>query len=441
MKSIIHRNSQLYDTERAGFQRLALHEPDLVVPAASPEDVREAVAHAAAAGLPVAVQAAGHGLPVPATEGLLINTNRLSSVTVDPVTATARIEAGARWHQVIAEAARHGLAPLSGSSPGVGAVPYTLGGGLSLMARPYGYAADQVRAIDVVTADAEPRHVTPGDDLHGDLYWALVGGRSNFGVVTALEIGLVPVERIYGGALYFDAGHAGEALRTWAAWTASLPDEMTSSIAIIPFPDAPQAPERFRGRTVATVRIAFTGGAEEGEDLVRPLRAIGPRLVDTVGVMPYTASASIHDDPTEPAGYYATHSVLRELPPAAVDALLDVTGCVVEVRHLGGALSKPQSYPNSVGNRDAGYSASLLSPGLAPGTDTTALRPAHDRARDALAPWSTGGRLLNFLYGENATPEEVRRAYEPADYRRLAELKAEWDPRNMFRLNHNIPVS
>ncbi|WP_188195558.1 FAD-binding oxidoreductase [Nonomuraea sp. SYSU D8015] len=433
MTSILHRDDSAYDAERSGFQLLAAHEPDLIVPAAGPDDVRQAVTRAAAADLPVAVQATGHGLPVAATGGLLITTGRMNAVRVDPATATARVEAGATWERVIEEAARHGLAPLSGSSPAVGAVSYTLGGGIGLLARRYGYAADQVRALDVVTADGEPRHVTPDSDL----FWALVGGRGNFGVVTAMEIGLVPVSMLYGGALWYDTDHLEDVLRTWAEWTGSLPDEMTSSIAIIPFPDVPQAPPPFRGRRVAHVRVAYTGGPEEGEELLRPLRAAGPRLVDTVGELPFTASDTIHSDPKDPAGYFATHTLLGARPE--LDALLDARDVVVEVRHLGGALAKPQGHPNSVGNRDAAYYAGVLSPRLAPGTDTGALRPAHDRVMRALEPWATGGCVLNFLYGDNATPDEVRKAYEPEDYERLRRLKAEWDPRNLFRLNHNIP--
>ncbi|WP_236050646.1 FAD-binding oxidoreductase [Nonomuraea cypriaca] len=434
---MIRRTDPEYDAERTGYQLLAPHEPDLIVPATTAGDVRRAVARAAADGLPVTVQNTGHGLPVTTSGGLLITTGRMDAVTVDPAAGTARIEAGVRWQQVIEEAARHGLAPLSGSSPHVGAVSYTLGGGIGLMARRHGYAADQVRAIDVVTADARARHVTPDGDP--DLFWALVGGRGNFGVVTALEIGLVPVERLYGGGLYFDAGLVGDTLRTWSDWTRALPDEMTSSVAIIPFPDLPQAPAPFRGRTVAHVRVSFTGESEEGEALLRPLRAIGPRLVDTVGELPYTASGAIHNDPKGPAGFFATHDLLRELPPAAVDPLLDVPGRVVEIRHLGGALSKPQGSPNSVGNRDAQYLVGVLSPGLAPGTETRTPRLAHEKVRRALETWSTGGRALNFLYGENATQEEVRKAYEPEDYRRLTALKSQWDPAHLFRLGHAVP--
>ncbi|MEU7742240.1 FAD-binding oxidoreductase [Nonomuraea sp. NPDC049158] len=421
-----------YDDERAGFQALARHRPDVIVGATDAADVRAAVAMAAANGLPVAVQATGHGMPMAAEGGLLISTRRMTGVRVDPETATARIEAGVRWARVIEEGARHGLAPLSGSAPSVGAVSYTLGGGLGLMARRYGYAVDQVRAVEVVTADGVLREVTAATEP--DLFWALLGGRGNFGVVTALEIGLVPVTALYGGGLFFDL--ATDVVRRWAEWTRDLPEEMTSSIAVIPFPDAPQVPEVFRGRRVGHVRIAYTGGPEEGERLLEPLRAIGPRLVDSVKELPYTESGSIHNDPAEPMAYYATHSLLRELPARAVDALLETERLILEIRHLGGALDKPGLGP--VVNRDAQYQVGVLSR-LAPGGDPGEVRPLHDGVREALSPWDTGGRGLNFLYGENTAPAQVRLAYDPEDYRRLAALKAVWDAGNLFRLNANIP--
>ncbi|MFG1681287.1 FAD-binding oxidoreductase [Nonomuraea sp. NPDC049269] len=421
-----------YDGERAGFQALAHHRPDVIVGVTDAADVRAAVAHAAANGLPVAVQATGHGMPIAAEGGLLISTRRMTGVRIDPEAATARIEAGVRWERVIEEAARHGLAPLSGSAPSVGAVSYTLGGGLGLMARRYGYAVDQVRAVEVVTADGELREVTAATEP--DLFWALLGGRGNFGVVTALEIGLVPVAGLYGGGLFFDL--ATGVVQRWAEWTQGLPEEMTSSVAVIPFPDAPQVPEVFRGRRVAHVRIAYTGGPAEGERLLEPLRAVGPRLVDSVKELPYTESGSIHNDPAEPMAYYATHSLLRELPAQAVDALLATERAILEIRHLGGALAKPGLGP--VVNRDAEYQVGVLSR-LAPGGDPGEVRPLHQRVREALSPWATGGRSLNFLYGENAAPDQVRLAYDPDDYRRLVALKAVWDAGNLFRLNANIP--
>ncbi|MEU9017095.1 FAD-binding oxidoreductase [Actinomadura sp. NPDC048394] len=427
-----------YDAERTGFQTAGPHRPAVIVVAEDAEDVRAAVEHAAARGMPVAVQNTGHGLPLPADGGLLIVTRKMTGVEIDPRARTARIQAGVRWAQVVAEAAPHGLAPLSGSSPGVGAVSYTLGGGIGLMSRRYGFAADHVRSVDVVTADARLRHVTPESDP--DLFWALLGGRANFGVVTSLEIGLLPVARLYGGGLYFDADLIPAVMDVWRRWTETVPDEMTSSVALMPVPDVPVFPEPLRGRHVAHVRIAFTGDAADGERLVAPLRAIGPRLVDTVGEMPYTDSGLIHNEPPVPMAYRATNVAVDALDGDLAGDLLALAGpgapdrAIVEVRHLGGAMAKPPAVPNAVGNRDAGYLVGLLS---RLGPDDTGVDALHDRFGGLLAARARG-QVLNFLFGANATPDQVRAAYEPETYRRLAELKAQYDPSNLFRLNHNI---
>ncbi|SNT19970.1 FAD/FMN-containing dehydrogenase [Actinomadura meyerae] len=423
-----------YDGERTGFQTAGPHRPAVIVAAADADDVRAAVRYAAEQGLPVAVQNTGHGLPLGADGGLLISTRRMTGLRVDAGARTARIEAGVRWAQVVEEAAKHGLAPLSGSSPGVGAVSYTLGGGIGLMSRMYGFAADHVRSIDVVTADGRARHVTPGDDL----FWALLGGRANFGVVTALEIGLLPVTRLYGGGLYFDTGHVPDVLEAWRTWTATVPDEMTSSVALMPVPDVPVFPEPLRGRHVAHVRIAYLGG--DGDRLIAPLRAIAPRLIDTVDDMPYTESGTIHNEPPIPVAYRATNAALDDLDAGTVRGLLDLVGpgapdrAILEIRHLGGAMARPPSVPNAVGNRGARYLTGVLSK-LEPGTD---VEPLHARVGDALAG-RTSGTILNFLFGQSATSDQVRLAYAPETYRRLAELKATYDPSNLFSLNHNIP--
>lgn len=218
-----------YDGERIGFQRLTPHRPAVVVSAVDAEDVRAAVAFAAARGLPVAVQATGHGLGRALQDGVLINTRRMSEVRVDPETRTARVAAGATWRQVVDAAAPYGLAPLSGSFPGVGAVSYTLGGGVGLLARRHGFAADHVRRIDVVTADGRLREVTASSDP--DLFWALRGGGRGLGVVTGMEIDLLPVTRIFGGGLYFDVAEVPGVLEGWRRWTETVPEELTSGLA------------------------------------------------------------------------------------------------------------------------------------------------------------------------------------------------------------------
>lgn len=418
---VLRPGDDRYDAERTGFQLAAAHRPDVIVAAADAGDVRAALAYAAARDLPVAVQASGHGLATAATGGVLVGTRRLTGLRIDPDARTVRAEAGVRWADVITTAAAHGLAPLNGSAPGVGVAGYTLGGGLGLLARQYGYTADHVRAIDVVTPDGRARHVTP--DTEPDLFWALRGGRDNFGVVTALEIGLVPLTRVYGGGLYLPAGPG--VLEAWHAWTATVPEELTSSLAMIPFPDVPGVPGLLRGRHIAHIRVAFTGAFEDGERLVAPLRALGHALIDTLTDMPYTESAAIYSDPADPHAYRGTNALVRDLDTATLKTIFDLAATsVVQLRHLGGALSRPPEHPSAIGFRDAAYLVSALAGDIEGPAAIT----------DALAP-VTLGRFLNYMYGA----ADAAALYEPDTYRRLTELKARYDPANRFHAGHNIP--
>ncbi|MGH3876832.1 MAG: FAD-binding oxidoreductase [Actinophytocola sp.] len=438
---VVVPTDESYDTERAGHQTTRWHRPDLVVGAVGPADVQAAVTFAGQHGLPVAVQGTGHALAAVAADGgVLINTSRIGGIRVNAEAGTAWLGAGLQWDQVIHETAAAGLAPLSGSAPGVGAVSYTLGGGLGMLSRRYGYAADHVRSLDVVTADGGLRYVT--QESHPDLFWALRGGRDNFGVVTGMEIDLMPITEIYGGALFFDAGSAPEVFNAYVDWTVTVPDEMTSSVAMISFPDIPVLPPTLRGRYVVHVRIAYAAddlGA--GERLVAPLLALEP-FSNTLRQMPFVESGSIHNDPVVPGRFESGTTQLGEFDAAGVHSLLDLAGPhapvphVVELRHLGGQLAKPAAVPNAVGNRDAQYSLNVIS--RLERAEIAEIRTAHERIFDAIAPWSTGRRALNFMNGEK-DGDQVRSAYAPGDYERLAQIKVGYDPRNLFRLNHNIP--
>ncbi|MFH8973770.1 bagremycin/ferroverdin biosynthesis FAD-dependent oxygenase BagG/FevA2 [Streptomyces sp. NPDC017890] len=418
--------------ELDGFNQITEHSPDLMAVVAGADDVREAVSFAAARGMPIAVQATGHGPSTAADGGLLINTRRMRGVRIDPVARTARVEGGTQWFEVVAAAAEHGLAPLNGSSPLTGVIGYTLGGGLGLMARKYGYAADHVTALEIVTPDGQSHRATAEKDT--DLFWAVRGGKGNFGVVTALEFGLVPVERLYGGGLFFAGEAAAEVLHAWREWAASAPEDLTSSLALLRLPDVEAIPPFLRGRLTVHVRIAYLGSAEDGEKLVGPLRAAGPLVVDTLADMPYTRCGEIHNDPTEPIPYSERSLMLRELDDAAVRALLELAGpgadCIdlaVELRQLGGAVGRPPKTPNAVDHRDAAFALSTLS--------LPDNRPPL--VVDGMAAWGTGRRYLNFL----ASPDTAHLAesgYEPATFARLAEIKARVDPHNLFRFNHNI---
>ncbi|MFI6168309.1 FAD-binding oxidoreductase [Nocardia sp. NPDC051052] len=438
---VFTRDDDGYDVERAGFQTARWHRPDLIVGATGPADIRAAVSFAADQGLPVGVQGTGHAvLAVAAAEGVLINTRRMRGVRVNSQTGTAWLGAGVRWDQVIHEAAQFGLAPLSGSAPHVGAVSYILGGGLGLLSRRYGYAADHVRSLDVVTADGELRHVTARFDP--DLFWALRGGRDNFGIVTGLEIDLMPVERFYGGSMTFDLDEAAEVVEAYVQWTEFVPDELSSSIALISFPDAATVPPRLRGRRIVQIRIAYLGGAEAGERLVAPLRAIATPTIDTLAELPYSAAGTIHNDPVEPVPTEGDNLMLGPLGIEAAATLFDLVRSgapvphVVELRHLGGALACRPAAGNAIGHRSAHFVLVLAT--RSDMADADVIRYAHTELLHTFSRWSAGGQMLNFMTGERGA-QHVRNGYDPEDYQRLATLKSRYDPANIFRLNHNIP--
>ncbi|MEC3920334.1 FAD-binding oxidoreductase [Nocardia sp. CDC160] len=435
-------HDEQYDVERTGNQTARMHRPAIIVGATGAPDVQTAIAFARDRGLAVAVQGTGHAsAAVAAHDGMLINTTRMKGFRLDEHASSAWVSAGTRWDQILDDAATVGLAPLSGSAPHIAAVPYTLGGGLGLLSRRYGYAADHVRSLDVVTADGNLQRVTSSTEP--DLFWALRGGRDNFGVVTAMEIGLVPVTSLYGGGLFFPATSAATVFETYVQWTATVPDEMSSSIALISYPDAPALPEQLRGRHIVHLRIAYLGNLDRGTSLVAPLRALGP-LIDTVAPIPYTKAGSVHNDPAMPGSFEAETAMLGERGNSAVHALLEVAGPhaqvphVVEIRHLGGQLARLPATANAVGHRHARYVINVIS--RLERADISEIRPAHKRVLDAINRWVTTGRSLNFMNG-NGAAVHTPAAYSPADYQRLRELKAIYDPHNMFRHNHNIPPS
>src|SRR5690348_7371402 len=300
-----------YDEERAVFNLNHELVPAVIVVARSAADVQAAVAFAAGQYRPVLVKTTGHQIVGTARGAVLITTHRMNGVTIDAVARTARVGAGALWAEVVQKAAKAGLAPLNGSNPTVGVSGYTLGGGLSpTLGRSHGYAADHVRSLDVVTADGELRHVD--DESDPELFWALRGGKGNFGVVTRLEFALFPVSRIYGGSIYFAGERMADVLRAWTAWHPNTPEIMISSFAALRLPTLPAIPAPLRGVFTVAVRIAYNGTAEDGERMIAPLRAVAPAILDTVADMPYAAVASIHDEPTEPLPYYERSVMLRD---------------------------------------------------------------------------------------------------------------------------------
>jgi FAD/FMN-containing dehydrogenase len=392
-----------YDARRRGFSPALDSRPAMVVEALGAADVRAAVGAARDYDLPFAVQGTGHGTHVPCDGGILVRTGAMATVLVDPDRRVAHVGAGARWADVLAAAGPFGLAPLSGSDPSVGVAGYTLGGGLGWLARRHGFAADSLRRAEVVTA--EGGLVTASADEHPDLFWALRGGGASFGVVTAMEIALHPVERVYAGTAYFAIERAAETLARYREWIATAPDALSTAVLLT----------RLGDRRVLAIRAMHVGEPAEAERLLAPLRAVaGPALRDDMRVSRFADAAM--------GGTAPRHLDLFEtLPDGAIDTLVAAgEHATVEVRHWGGAMSRPAPDAGPVGQRSVRLSAIVDAP--APGLAA------------ALARYATGGSFLNFL----ADPARTETAFTAANLRRLREVKRAHDPDEVFSVGHAI---
>ncbi|MBE2998407.1 FAD-binding oxidoreductase [Nocardiopsis sp. HNM0947] len=432
-----------YDAAVSGFNTTVTRRPEAVVLARDAEDVQQAVRYAGREDLPVCVMATGHQASVSFEGGILVSTAAMDGVRVDQHSSSVRVGPGAQWGPIAEATAPHGLAGLVGSSVSVGAVGYTLGGGLSpTFGRLHGYAADHVSRLEIVTADGELRVATPEQEQ--DLFWAARGGKGNFGIVTSLDFGLFPVRTLYAGAIMYPAEVAREVLPAWRDWAAEAPESVTTSAAFVEIPPDAPLPDDVRGRRVVSVRVSYVGDTDEGARLVAPLRDAGPVLLDSVDEMPFTDWDIIHSDPEGPIPAYERTSLLGELPDLALEVMIELAGAdsgspmdLVEVRQLGGALARDPEVPNAVGHRDAAFTFFTI--GLAPPEQVEEVRAHGALLVEAMEPWGIGGAYVNFLSSDEADPADVERAYAPEVYERLVSVKSDVDSDNMFRLTHNIP--
>ena len=255
------------------FNAALTQDPTLVATPADEGDVGVVVDFARAHGLQIAPQGTGHlAAPLGSLEQvILLRTGRLRGAEIDPEHRRARVRAGSTWQEVIPAASELGLAALHGSTPGVTVAGYTLGGGVGWYGRKLGLAANQVTAIEVVTADGRLRRTDP--EHNPELFWALRGGGGNFGVVTAVEFELFEIPEVYAGAMFFPWDRSAEVLRAWLDWTRTVPDEVTSVGRMLQFPPLPVVPEPLRGQSFAVLELVFLGDKAAGDELTEPLRA------------------------------------------------------------------------------------------------------------------------------------------------------------------------
>ncbi len=427
-----------WDEARLAWNLAADQRPAAVLLAGAAADVAEGVEFARANGLRVAAQSTGHsaGSRRWHEPTLLIKMERLRGVRIDAVARIARVEAGAQWQGVTAAAAEHGLAALAGSSPDVGVVGYTLGGGLSWLARRHGIAANSVVAIELVTSGGESVRVDADNDP--DLFWALRGGGGSFGVVTALEFRLCPLTELYAGALFFPLERASEVLHAWREWIETVPDEVTSLGRVMQFPPIPEIPEPLRGNAFAIIEAAIIGDEDEGGRLIEPLRALGASI-DTFATIPVPALSRLHMDPEHPVPGTGDGMLLRDFPPSAIETLVELVGAgsrspllSAEVRHLGGAVGRVAAGGGALASINAGFA--FFAVGMAMTPEMKAAVSAHvERVTEALSPWA-GGHYLNFL----ESPTDAGEIYPETTHRRLRQVKARYDAGDLFLSNHPI---
>jgi UDP-N-acetylenolpyruvoylglucosamine reductase len=436
---VVLPGDEAWDEARRAWNLAADQRPAAVVLAESAADVVAVVDHARLHGLRVTAQGTGHFAHTLETleDTILLKTVRMRGLEIDPETRVARAEAGVLWEEVALAAAGHGLAALAGSSPDVGVVGYTLGGGLGWLARRYGLAANSVVAVELVTADG--RLVRADAETEPDLFWAVRGGGGSFGVVTAIEFRLYPVAEVYAGILFFPAERAAEVLGAWREWVEETPREVTSAGRLMQFPPIPDVPAHLRGRAFVLVEAAFLGGEEDGAELLRPLRELGPEL-DTFAVIPAAELRHLHMDPPHPVPGVGDGMALAELAPEAIAALVAAAGpgsgnplLSVELRQLGGAVAEPAPGQGAVGHLDARFA--LFAVGMALDEEMGAAAAAGAEAvKAALAPWRAARDYFNFA----DRPRDGAGFYPPETFRRLREVKAATDPGELFRATHPI---
>lgn len=429
-----------WDEARTAWNLLIDQRPAAVALPQDDEDVAAIVRWAAAAGLRVSAQTTGHraGTIGDLADTVLIKTERLDGIRVDPDRRSARVGAGVVWGAVIEATAPLGLAPLSGTASSVGVAGYCLGGGIGWLSRQYGLACNHVTAIDIVTADGRQRHVDASQDP--DLFWALRGGGGDFAIVTGLELRLFPVEALYGGAFFWPADRAPEIFATWASWTEQTPDELSSCARFFNFPPLPFIPEPFRGRSLVSVEIAFNGPAEQGQGWAQPFLDLDPEMggCDT---MPIAALVSLHQDPPNPGPSVGDGALIERLDAATLAAFCTAAMSEagrrlvsIEVRQTGGALAEPAA--------DAGVLAALpgayavYAAGLAsPAADPEALHAAVQAIQASVRPAAPALGYSNFSH----QPGDLSAFFAAPDITRLRDVKHRYDPADVIRGTNAVP--
>lgn len=433
-----------YAEARQVFNRMIDRRPLLIVQCMGATDVMRTVDFARTHELPLAIRSAGHHVTGNAVcdDGVVIDLRTMKGVRIDPEARAARVEPGVTWGELNHDLQEFGLGATGGYISITGIPGLTLGGGFGWLVRKHGLALDNLLSVDVVTAESEL--LTVDETRHPDLFWAVRGGGGNFGVVTSLEFRVHPVGTVLSGLVLHPIENAKDLMRVFREHVPDVPDELTWGVLLFTVPPVDPFPPPLHGTPVAALAICYAGSLEEGKRVLEPVRAWGDPLADVVQPMPYSV-AQVAADPLWPPQHhnYWKSSFLTELTDEAIDTIAEHFGTAPSQRTVvvldhngGGAIDEVGPTETAYGHREWTYNLLITSVWADP-ADTDA-NIAWTRAF-----WSEMERFLADAVYVNYTSDEdeavLDSVYPPKIRARLAEVKAEYDPMNLFRLHQNVP--
>ena len=435
---VIDRGHPAYDEARSVWNGLIDRHPAAIARCRDAGDLIAAVLVAREHRPPISVRGGGHQVAGSAVcdDGLVIDLSAMRDVEVDPEARTARVQGGARWADVDRATQAFGLATPGGEVSVTGVAGLTLGGGIGATMRAYGLSCDNLRTVEIVTADG--RLTTAGRDKHADLFWALRGGGRGLGVVTSLEFELHPLgPEVAAGLVLYPYEDAESVMRAWRDYAPQAPDELTPEIGLWSIPPLPDVPDELHGEPVVFVASFYAGPAEQAEPALAPLRELGSPLADLSETVPYAEAQSALDDLFPDGGrYYWKSHFLDDLSDAAIATMLEriaqrpTPESVIYIRTLGGAIARVDPEETAYAHRAASFNASVDAIWSAPEHDETAITWARS-TWDALAPHATGGVYLNFP-GVGEEQNALRAAAYGPHEERLEQVRKRYDPDGLF---------
>jgi FAD/FMN-containing dehydrogenase len=434
-----------YDEARSIWNGLIDRRPALIVQCSGAADVVDAVNFAREQGLVLSIKAGGHNVAGNAVNdgGLVIDLSQMRGVHVDPDTRTVRVQGGATWGDCDRETQLFGLAVPGGVVSTTGVAGLTLHGGVGHLRRKHGLSIDSLLSVDIVTADGQFRKASASENE--DLFWAVRGAGSNFGVVTSFEFQAHPVgPLVFVGATFYPFEDAATILPAWRDFMAAAPEELSSLAICWSIPPHDPFPPELHGTPIVAVAAAYCGPVEEGERIVQPLRKLGQPVVDASGPWPWLGLQSGFDAifGKGELRYWKARSV-TELSDEVIAEILEFAGrrpsplSDIVIWHHGGAMGRVGETETAYGGRDVEFLVTAEASWTDPAQNDEAISWARG-VWDAMEAYSTGSVYLNFP-GLGEEKEALARAGYGANYERLTELKATYDPHNLFRMNINIP--